>query len=177
MQTLTLTGFLTPEELFNLTEYRRWTRQIEWLKKNAVEHTLALSGRPLVRLSAIGAAEPEPPPAVAEPFVIPPLDRKAAFRALAEISATRQLYRRGLDLPASGVYFLFQRGELNYIGRSVTVNWRLLTHYMNRVDRKTRVIPFDEVAVIDVPRYWLDEVERHHIKKCQPPFNIRGIRR
>ncbi len=45
--------FLTAEEVYELTGYKRWSLQVKGLERNRITHYLAASGRPIVPLSAL----------------------------------------------------------------------------------------------------------------------------
>lgn len=62
-----------------------------------------------------------------------------------------------------GVYFLFLRRRIVYVGQSVNVLRRIEEHF-------TR-LHYDAWAWLPVPRAELDAAERHFIKKHQPPYN------
>lgn len=107
----------------------------------------------------------------------PPLapDRADLIRPLTDIRATRQLYRWNMGCNV-GIYFLFLRWALVYVGQSVNVPSRLNSHRWASLGKGAgKPIPFNKVAVIEVPRYWLDEIEGHYIETYRPPFNVRGI--
>lgn len=97
------------------------------------------------------------------------------YQDVADIRRRREIYRRGAGPLGSGIYFLFVRWALVYVGQSVRVADRLHSHFMNRVDRRTRLIPFNKFSVIEVPRPWLDDVEIHYIRALKPPFNIKDV--
>jgi hypothetical protein len=44
---------------------------------------------------------------------------------------------------------------------------------LDAFDRTTRVIPFNKWTAIEVPEYWMNEVEYFYINKYRPPFNIK----
>jgi len=69
-----------------------------------------------------------------------------------------------MHLP-SGVYFLYFRGVLQYVGKSVTPASRLNQH--RQVGRV-----FDQAFVLPVPQSMLDQVEGALIRKFQPPLNV-----
>lgn len=117
----------------------------------------------------------EPPPAPPEPYIVPPLDRNAVFQPIAEIRARRIPYSVGRGPEGSGIYFLFLRWALVYVGKSVDMAARLRAHYLNIITRQTSVIPFDKVAAIEVNERWLLEVESYYIAKYRPPFNVMGV--
>lgn len=171
-----LSEFLSADDVERLTGYRQPSRQQGWFEKNGIEFKVPWSGRPLVHISAIDKnwRQPEPDHPVALP--IPPLDREAVYRPIAEIRLMRARWTPGCG-PHSGVYFLFDGFTLVYVGLSVNVAARLRAHRMNYFDRTSRVIWFTLWAAIEVPEYWLEEVESHYIAEHQPPLNIRGIRR
>lgn len=53
--------YLTPEELFTLTGYRRAADQIAWLERNGVPHVVNSRKRPVVRkdMDKTTVSEPE----------------------------------------------------------------------------------------------------------------------
>lgn len=167
--------FLTAAELVTLTGLRRPSAQIRWLRSRQVRHFVNAKNRPVVLRSWNDPPAPPPEPR----FVPPPLDRAAAFLPLTEIRARRAPYRIG-DGDGSGVYFLFLRWALLYVGQSVEVGSRLRAHFIKRLCARQigytgTIIWFNKVSVIPVPEYWLDEVESHYIATLRPPYNIRGV--
>lgn len=108
-----------------------------------------------------------------------PLDHAAVFLPFSEIRARRQPYNLG-DSDGCGIYFLFRRWVLLYVGLSVNVSARLRAHYMKRLcarytNYQGTIIWFDKVTVLPVPECWLDDVESHYIATLRPPYNIKGI--
>jgi hypothetical protein len=164
-----MNDWLTREEVADLTGYKQLKKQYAWLTQNGIAFELAkFCERPLVVRP--GSRRPEPRPA---PFVPPPLDSKVAFQPLEDIRAQRVVYSRGYGPCESGIYFLFRRWALVYVGQSVNINARLHAHYMKRATDRHNAIWFNKVTTIEVPRYWLEKVEHHYISKYRPPFNIR----
>ena len=49
--------FLTPDELRQLTGYRRPALQRQWLEQAGIRHWVASTGRPVVAVEALGLAE------------------------------------------------------------------------------------------------------------------------
>lgn len=81
------------------------------------------------------------------------------------IRARRAPY--GVKLPERcGVYFLFLRWALVYVGRTCRPNVRLRQH------RDGRAIPFTHVAFVITPMLWHDEIEGEYIRLLRPPFNF-----
>ena len=52
-----MTIFLTDDELVELTGYRQRARQIEWLQRWRVRHTVSAVGRPAVTWTAVQGVE------------------------------------------------------------------------------------------------------------------------
>lgn len=167
--------FLTREQLETLTGYRQDKRIIQWLERNGVAYELSRGGRPGVRRSTVDPYYKPPTPLFVPP-PIPPYDA-GWIRPLPEIRATRVPYRYNMASWKCGVYFLFLRWALIYVGQSVGLSARLNAHrFASMGVGAGKRMPFNKVAMIEVPRHWLDEVENHYIATYKPPFNIRGIR-
>lgn len=69
------------------------------------------------------------------------------------------------DKPACGVYFLFQDDILQYVGASINVHQRIMSHS----DRKR--ITFNRVAFIELPPSTMLDSERAIIEHLRPPHN------
>jgi hypothetical protein len=67
---------------------------------------------------------------------------------------------------ASGVYFLFDGGQLQYVGRAVNVYSRTAQH------KKVNSIPFDIWRYIPFLEDDLDAAEAAYIRLYKPPFNL-----
>src|SRR6187399_2281457 len=107
-----MNDWLTREEVANLTGYKQSKRQRAWLTENGIGfETAEYCDRPLI--VRLGSNRPAPIPA---PFVPPPLDSKTAFQPLEDIRAQRAEYSLGQGPCESGVYFLFRRWALMYVG-------------------------------------------------------------
>jgi hypothetical protein len=65
----------------------------------------------------------------------------------------------------TGLYFLYLRGELVYVGKSVNVVQRVEQHFLR--------VEFDSWAWTPVDLASLDKAERHFIKKHRPRYNIK----
>lgn len=65
----------------------------------------------------------------------------------------------------TGLYFLFCRGELVYVGKSVNVVQRVEQHFLR--------VEFDSWAWTPVDLANLDTAERYFIKKYRPPYNVK----
>ena len=65
----------------------------------------------------------------------------------------------------SGIYFLFDRGNIVYVGKSLDIFVRIRTHY--RDEAKV----FDRWAYLKCPAEGLDEMEREYIELFQPYLN------
>lgn len=168
---------LTADELVTLTGLRRPSAQIRWLRARRIHHYVNAKNRPVVLQT--WNSPPPPAPELEPRFIPPPLDRDAVFRQLSEIRAKREVYRIG-DGDGSGIYFLFKRWALLYVGQSVDVGARLRAHFIKRLCARQvgytgTIIWFNKVSVIPVPEYWLDEVESHYITTLQPPCNMKGL--
>lgn len=73
-------------------------------------------------------------------------------------------YIRSAEYPCPCIYFLFYGRELQYVGKSVNVNYRLSAH------EKTK--PFDRVAFIEVPETFLNRLELYYIQEFNPRLNV-----
>jgi len=91
----------------------------------------------------------------------------------AAIRASRLVYALNEGTDSSGVYFLFNRWALLYVGKASCIFARLRTHYMNSLDRRTIVIPFNKVAVLECPAPLNSDVEVYYLEKLRPPFNVK----
>jgi site-specific recombinase XerC len=68
-----------------------------------------------------------------------------------------------------GVYFLFYKSELVYIGKAICLSDRLYTHY-----HSDKV--FDEISFIKgIPDYFLEDVEMFYIHKYKPSLNLKYL--
>jgi hypothetical protein len=158
--------FLNDAELRQLTGYRRPSAQRAWLKLNAVPYCVALSGYPVVDGRALLHAH-----GLASGEARPTLLTMPAYSPLVEIRGGRQHYRVGSGPVGPGVYFLFLRWALTYVGQSNNIAARLRAHH------KGRQIPFNKFFAIGIPVFWLDKAEAFYIERDRPPFNIKGIPR
>lgn len=173
--------FLTPEDVRELTGYRRYGKQAAHLAKNNIAFTVALSGRPLVTPQALGAPEPKREPDYIytsgpwysmgiTPHEWREQNRESLFVDLSAL-ADRRIPSSQVNSGECGVYFLFDaEGGLQYIGRSVCIANRIISH------RRARQLPFTHVAWVAVPKLLVEGVESDYIAKHQPPWNTRGIR-
>jgi len=75
------------------------------------------------------------------------------------------------DLMRAGVYFLYHKDELVYVGQTRTLKLRLDAHLGDR--RKV----FDSVAFIPCTIDRLTEIEGHYIRKHAPEYNNCGAAR
>jgi hypothetical protein len=68
-----------------------------------------------------------------------------------------------------GVYFLFYKSELVYIGKANCLSDRLYTHY-----HSDKV--FDEISFIKgFPDYFLEDVELFYTHKYKPSLNLKYL--
>jgi site-specific recombinase XerD len=68
-----------------------------------------------------------------------------------------------------GVYFLFHKSELVYIGKANCLSERLDTHY-----HSDKI--FDEISFIKgIPDYFLEDVEMFYIHKYRPSLNLKYL--
>lgn len=77
----------------------------------------------------------------------------------------KQLYR------LSGIYFLIHDGKIDYIGRSVNIGNRLMSHHV--FDRNYHEI----IGVYEIPFqdwYGMKTLELKLIHELKPPSNING---
>lgn len=113
-------------------------------------------------------------PAVAPAPAPAALDFRDFLVPFAEVRARRRVYQSG-DGPGyySGVYFLFYRFALLYVGQSNAIATRLMQHEAKRWIRPDRFIPFSSWAAVEAPREVVDAVELHYISALAPAFNIK----
>lgn len=102
------------------------------------------------------------------PACLGPVPQIHPLPPLAVIRARRAPYRFRGGPQGGGVYFLFVRWALSYVGQSVDIAYRLERHYL------ARCVPFNAVAHIEADLYELDRIEAHYIRTLQPRFNVRG---
>lgn len=69
----------------------------------------------------------------------------------------------------SAIYFLLKDGEVVYVGQSVSVFDRLLSH-LNEM-RSEAAKDFDSTSFIPVPKDRLDELEQLFIRVLRPKYN------
>lgn len=62
------------------------------------------------------------------------------------------------------IYFLFLNGELVYIGKTINLQTRLVTHLRDKV--------FDSYRYIECPQDRLNHYELRWIKRFKPPLNM-----
>ena len=74
---------------------------------------------------------------------------------------------RLIDKGVSGIYFLKHNGTVVYVGKSVNVSNRILSH----LAEKTKV--FTDFTFISCPKELLNETETAYIYKYDPVFNKR----
>jgi hypothetical protein len=98
-----------------------------------------------------------------------------------------------LELPetanAAGIYFLWLKGQIQYVGKSMEIGNRLNSHHWAAAyawcspGSKRKVIPHDKTSCIVVATGWhyprelndrLRPLERAYIAQYQPPFNFLG---
>lgn len=166
--------FLTPDDVQRLTGKKRFSAQRRVLDARKIRYILGgESGQePLVFENW---DEPPRREMLLPREEIEPLDRDAVLLPLAEIRAMRQLYHWNMGDFECGVYFLFLRWALVYVGQSVCLHQRINGHRWASLGRGAgKRIPFNKVAMIEVPRPHLDEVELHYIRALKPAFNVRG---
>ena len=65
----------------------------------------------------------------------------------------------------SGVYFLYHKGLVVYVGQSKTLRWRIESHLASAVKA------FDAVAYLRCTTDRLMEIESHYIGKLVPKYN------
>lgn len=170
---------LNDAELREITGYKRGHEQRRWLLLKGVPHYVHKNGRPVVIRSAYERWKNPVPFVYDEPSPSrrpPELDEAAVYLSLDAVRARKRKFTRGMDTPATGVYFLFHDDDLLYIGLSNQVYGRLWSHFIKRVDEPDYAIWFNDVTVIDVPEFWLRRVEEFYIAREQPPRNVKGIR-
>lgn len=81
------------------------------------------------------------------------------------VKALRWIERR--EMPSRcGVYILMWNGAPQYIGKSIRVDSRLVTH------RTSGRIPFDAVLFAEVQAELLGDVERDLLLRYEPPRNM-----
>lgn len=162
--------FLTADELVRFTGYKQQSAQIRWLRAHGYAYDLNGVGHPIVPHSSLGiGATP------AQHARSPALPRPE-LQSIERIAATRAPYRIGDGGDDAGIYFLWHDDGLLYIGLSVEVSARLRAHFMLRIDRPDRAIPFNAISVVPCPEHHLRDVERAYIRRERPPCNVRDNR-
>lgn len=80
-------------------------------------------------------------------------------------------------LMRSAIYALVRRGEVVYVGQSVSPIARIYGHqqgWSRRLPkRKVKGIVFDEIWIRPCHQFRLDDVEQEFIRKYQPKHNVR----
>lgn len=75
-------------------------------------------------------------------------------------------YSFGSPPHESGIYFLFDKDDLIYIGESVSIHNRLIQHYKNK--------RFDSYScMIGMPGLYRKEIEAFYIHKYEPVLNAK----
>jgi hypothetical protein len=132
---------------FKITEHR------EWFDHNAIQ---ARGGLPMpTRLSLIVAAESRP--------------ASDAPESISRLIGLRHIDPAHLLCP--GVYFLCLGDEVVYVGQSVNVPDRVMSHI--RESRRPTGKMFDRLRIfyLPVPESELDRVESEFIGRLQPKYN------
>jgi len=97
--------------------------------------------------------------------------QRAAFMLLVKLMSAfridqrRRIFKRRM----CGIYFLINREEIAYIGKSETVMQRVAQH-----DHDNR-IQFDRWCYQPVPIYWLNAAEKEFIERYQPKHNVSNV--
>lgn len=73
------------------------------------------------------------------------------------------------DNNESGIYILFRGNEATYVGQSKVLSIRLCAH-SNRLLEASK--DFDKYFIINVPVYFLDDIESIYINSLSPPDNL-----
>lgn len=100
--------------------------------------------------------------------VVPPGNSSVPQNVPGALSAMEGLYEFK-DPTVPCVYFLCDGGEITYVGKTINLPSRILSH---REEKK-----FQQCFFILVPRSELDSVESQFIKLFQPRDNKAGIKR
>lgn len=69
----------------------------------------------------------------------------------------------------AGVYFLFDRDSLVYVGQAVNITARIADHLRESVKN------FDSFAFVECHTEELDDIENHFIRALLPPMNSNGV--
>jgi hypothetical protein len=97
-----------------------------------------------------------------------------SWRFLIPIDAIKAA-RRPVDVDQTqgvcGVYFLFLESELQYVGQSKHIQYRVTQHLYSMRPIMPIANWFDSITAIWVPRDFLDLVESHYINSLKPPRN------
>lgn len=105
-------------------------------------------------------------------------DNVATWRlTLDEIAKTRQPYTYRAGPHVSGIYFLFQGEQLQYVGLSYSISTRLRAHYKPTIDPLLLAVWFDSYSYVEAPREALLQIESYYIQAFKPPLNyqIRNV--
>ena len=94
----------------------------------------------------------------------------SAPEALQHIDGLRSL-NLGVE-QLCGIYFLCLDNEVVYVGQSICVVMRVLTHMNQTKDKK--MFDHDRVFFLSVPREALDKMEREFIRALKPRYNLNG---
>ena len=92
--------------------------------------------------------------------------RRSPHKTDFDLLNPENLRRQNISTP--GIYFLWLRNKLRYIGQSKNVWSRVYQH-------STNGIKFDSWSFIDVDESLILDAEEFLIAKFKPPLNIKGI--
>lgn len=164
---------LSPSELVAITGYRRARDQIAWIRDHyGINAYVNAQGEAVVLRAHLEAATKAPPkkPELVEAQVV---GVGEFIQSRPEIRSRRISWTPGAGFQGPGIYFLFLRYALVYVGQSVDIASRVQAHCASVVTRSSRFIPFTSFSWIEVPHCMLNAVELHYIHRDAPPFNIK----
>lgn len=142
--------FLTQQELRDLTDYKRPSDQIRWLRRNGYLFHISGNKRPVVVRSHADERRAT-------------TGNKRQRKDNDGLLCREYLLRRAIPIKSfPGVYFLISGGMISYVGKSTNVLNRVAQH----LSEKTKA--FDAISYVLVPKKRLSEVEAMYIKKFNP---------
>jgi hypothetical protein len=165
--------FLTPDELATLTGSPRKSVQVEYLRSRRIRHYVNRRGEAVVAWAwlDVGDKATQKPPNPDEPWLedgIAPVDwLEREFMGRFHLPQPMQATGPWPDgnITGGGIYFLFDKSGLVYVGQTVDFQWRLSEHDCR--------FPFNGVATMRVPMLLRDAVEAFYIEREKPIYNAK----
>lgn len=139
--------FLTEVEAQNFTGCYSNKGRIHWLKTHGIPHHINSLGKVLITRTVLDVVREQG-------------WRKHVFHTRTSVLKEIAMPRRGI-----GIYFLIQRKEILYVGRTTNFFVRMAAH--DKGD-----IPFDSVAFIPTASELLDIFEHEYINRFKPKHNV-----